>query len=130
MRHHKVSARVEFRKRENQRVLDSISLAEKFRKLKSLTVELAYFSSEGINRSSQIKYKVNLTNARSVFRFNCVNSECICGDFDLTDVLAAAVAKRRKAVTGEVSCQGWRNRAGVDSVRCNNILRYKLSLGY
>lgn len=130
MRQHKLSARVEFRKQENQRVQDSISLADKFRKLKSLMVELAYFNQEGINRSSQIKYKVNLDNARSVFRFNCVNNECVCGDFDLTEVLAAAVAKRRKAVTGEIRCQGWRNRAGINTVRCNNILRYKLTLGY
>lgn len=130
MRQHKPSPRVEFRQKENLRVQDSASLTEKFRKLKSLTVELNYFNAEGINRSSQMKYKVNLANAKSVFRFDCSNRECVCGDFDLSDVLAKAIAGKRKTVTGEATCQGWRNKDGINTIRCLNILRYKLTLGY
>jgi len=130
MRHQKLSNRLEYRQTENQRVKDSASLAAKFRKLKALTVELAYFTGDRANRSSQVKYKVNLDNARSVFRFNCPNNECVCGDFDLSDQLASAVRKRSKIVEGELSCQGWRNRATIDTVRCNNVLRYKLTLAY
>ena len=130
MRMQKVDNRLEYRQQENQRVRDSAILAKKFRKLKALTVELAYFTGDRANRSSEVKYKVNLDHTRSVFRFNCPNNECVCGDFDLTDQLAKAVRKRCKVVEGELLCQGWRNRATIDTVRCNNLLRYKLTLAY
>jgi hypothetical protein len=131
MRQHKIGSRAEFRQQEDQRTLASECLAIKFKKLKALKVELAYFNGDGASRSSsQIKYQVNLENAHSVFRFNCPNNECVRGDFDLSAELAAAVAGRRKLVTGELTCQGWRNRNTVDTVRCQNILRYKFTLKY
>ena len=73
---------------------------------------------------------VNLANAKSVFRFNCPNGECIRGDFDLTDELAKAVTGKRTTVSGEKSCEGWRSKTTIDTVHCGNILRYKLSLAY
>jgi hypothetical protein len=124
------SARAEYRQQEGQRVKDSATLSDTFRKLKSLTVELAYYDTEGVNRTSHIKYEVNLTGAKSVFRFNCPNDECVRGDFDLSRELAKAVAARRKMVIGEMVCQGWRSKTTIDTVRCGSILRYKLSLGY
>jgi hypothetical protein len=130
MHQQRFGARAEYRQLEDQRVKDSASLAEKFRKLKSLTVDLAYYSSEGGAKSSQIKYTVNLANARSVFRFSCPNNECVRGDFDLTKELAVAVAARRTAVTGEMTCRGWRSRTTIDTVHCGNVLRYKLTLSY
>jgi hypothetical protein len=130
MRHNKLGARAEYRKREEQRINDSASLADRFRKLKSLTVQLAFFSSEGVNRSSQIKYKVNLDNAKSAFSFCCPNNECVGGDLDLSNELAKAVAGRRREVTGELTCQGWRNRTTIDTVRCHNILRFRFNLTY
>jgi len=130
MRHHKIGARAEYRLQEDQKIKDSASLAEKFQKLKSLTVELAYFNPGGVTKSSQIKYTVNLANAKSVFRFSCLNNECVGGDYDLSEALATAVAARRTSATGEICCQGWRNRATIDTIHCHNILRYKLTLGY
>src|ERR1043166_26337 len=91
----RLGARAEYRQQEGQRVKDSATLADTFQKLKSLTVEFAYYDPEGVTKSSQIKYTVNLRNAKSVFRFNCPNTECVQGDFDLTDELADAVAAHR-----------------------------------
>jgi hypothetical protein len=116
--------------KEQQRVLASPSLAETFDQLKSLTVDLGYYSPDGTTKSSQVKYTVNLEHAKSVFRFGCHNHECVRGDFDLSAVLAQAVAARRTSVSGELRCQGWRNRAGIDTVPCHNLLRYKLTLKY
>ena len=93
-------------------------------------MELAYFNGDGASRSSQIKYKVNLENARSVFRFNCPNNECVRGDFDLSDGTRRSGTGRCKLVKGELTCQGWRNRNTMDTVHCQNILRYKLTLEY
>jgi hypothetical protein len=126
----KISPRKEYLQQQKQRVSESPSLAEKFRKLKSLTVDLAYYSPEGLTKNSQVKYTVNLEHAKSLFNFGCHNPECIRGDFDLSAVLADAVAARRTSVSGEVRCHGWRNRAGIDTVPCNNLLRYKLTLKY
>ena len=130
MRHHKIGARAEYRQQEGQRIKESSPLGEKFRQLKSLTVDLAFFDSDGVTRSSQIKYTVNLDNAKSVFRFDCLNTECVRGDFDLSERLAEAVATRQTTATGEMCCQGWRSKTTIDTVHCHNILRYKLSLGY
>jgi hypothetical protein len=130
MHQQRFGARAEYRQQEDQRVRESASLSERFKKLKSLTVDLSYHNSDGGGKTSQLKYSVNLANARSVFRFVCPNNECIRGDFDLTDDLADAIAGGRKLLTGEMLCQGWRSRTTIDTVRCGNVLRYKLTLGY
>lgn len=117
--------------RESQRIKDSISLAEKYPKLKSLTVNLEYFDSEGVTRNGGMKYKANLENAKSVFSFNCPNWECVGGDFDLSVELARAISGKKKIASGEMRCQGQRhNKERKDRIPCLNILRYKLTLGY
>jgi hypothetical protein len=126
----RIGLRAEYRDQEGERVKASPSLADKFRKLKSLIVKLGYYNPKGLAPNSQLNYVVNLDNAKSVFRFRCPNEECIRGDFDLTKELASAVAKHRTTVTGELYCQGWQNKAAIDTVRCHNILRYKLKLAY
>ena len=74
--------------------------------------------------------KVNLANAKSVFRFDCLNNECVRGDFDLSEDLANAIAAHRTSAVGEMCCQGWRSKTTIGTVQCHNILRYTLSLGY
>ena len=130
MHHQRTGARAVYRQQEGLRIQESVTLADKFQKLKSLTVTLTYFGPGGVSKSSEIKYTVNLSNAKSVFRFNCQNNECIRGDFDLSEELAKAVAARRKLLTGELCCQGWRDKTTIDTLPCNNILRYKLNLAY
>lgn len=126
----RTSPRGEYLQQENLRVLESSTMAEKFAALKSLTVDLGHYDPEGKSRNSQIKYTVNLAHAKSVFRVACHNHECVRGDFDLSEVLAEAVAARRKLVTGELRCQGWRSKTAIDSLPCHNILRYTMTLGY
>ena len=130
MHHQKIGPRAEYRQQETLRIQESVSLTDKFRQLKTLTVELAHYNPGGVIRSSEVKYTVNLANAKSVFSFACPNSECVRGDFDLSGELAEAIAAHRTTSTGERVCQGWLNRATIDTVRCHHILRYKFSLGY
>ncbi len=130
MRHQKFTPRADYRQQESQRTNESVSLSEKFRELKSLTVGLAYFSPEGVPSNSQLKYTVNPDHAKSVFRFDCPNNECVGGDFDLSEALAQAVAARQATATGEMCCQGWLSKTTIHEVHCHNILRYKLSLEY
>src|SRR6266404_6961206 len=130
MRRQKSTPRADYRRQERQRSDESISLSEKFRHLKSLTVELAYFSPEGVSRNSQLKYTANPNFAKSVFRFDCLNGECVAGDFDLSAALAKAVAARQATASGEMCCQGWLSKTTIDQVHCHNILRYQLVLEY
>lgn len=126
----RIGPRAKYRLQQSQRVNDSRTLAAVFPKLKSLIVELTYYAPDGVSRSSQIKYKVNLDNAKAVFRFDCVNKECVNGDFDLSDVLSKAVAARETSASGELRCSGWRTRETIRSAYCRNILRYHLRLAY
>jgi hypothetical protein len=125
----RTSPRGEYLQQENLRVLESSTMAEKFAALKSLTVDLGHYDPEG-RRHSQIKYTVNLTHAKSVFRVACHNHECVRGDFDLSEVLAEAVAARRTEVSSELCCQGWRSKTAIETLHCHNILRYTMTLGY
>ena len=130
MRQQRFTPRADYRQQENQRTQASATLSEKFPELKSLTVDFGYLSSERIRRNSQIKYTVNPGHAKSVFRLDCPNSECVGGDFDLSEALAKAVAARQATVMGELCCQGWLSKTTIDHTHCHNIIRYTLSLEY
>lgn len=127
---HKQGPRAEYREQQGKRVAASPSLAEKYSKLKSLTVDVGYFAPKGLTKYRTLTYDVNLAHAKSVFRLECCNAECVQGDFELTKELAAAAAKRTKTVDGELCCQGWHNSLSIKKVKCNHVLRYKLKLGY
>jgi hypothetical protein len=126
----RIGARAEYREQERQRVMESSTLAEAFKKLKSLTVEFEHYDPEGTTRNNRVKYEVNVRNAKSVFRFDCTNTECVGGDFDLTAPIAEAVTAHKQIVHGEAVCKGWRSRTTINTVHCGNIFRYKLQLGY
>jgi len=126
----KTNPRAEHRLREIQRVNESASLVEKFPNLKALKVDLSYFEPDGLTRTGELRYRVNVAHAKSVFSFVCQSGECLAGDFDISNAIAEAVAKRRKTVEGEVRCPGTRIRPKEEKTPCRNLLRYKLTLGY
>jgi hypothetical protein len=127
---HSIGPRAEYREQQGQRVIASPTLAAKYRKLKSLKVSVGYFAPEGITEQRQLIYDVNLGHAKSVFRLDCSNGDCIRGDHELTKALAAAIAKRRKMVEGELRCPGWLSKDKINKSKCNHVLRYKLKLAY
>jgi hypothetical protein len=118
--------RAEFQAEQGKRVKESPSMAVNFPTLKVLDVILIYQDAKGSKKGNTLKYSVNLTNAKSVFRFKCPNTECIGGDFDLTNELEFAVSKRRTSLNGEMACKG----RTITRCDCDNILRYTLTLGY
>ena len=126
----KTNPRAEYRLNQIQRVNQSASLAEKFPRLKSLQVDLRYFEPNGLTRTGELRYKVNVEHAKSLFSFVCQSGECLGGDFDLSNAVTEAVAKRRKIAEGEIRCAGTRAAAKETARPCQNLLRYKLTLGY
>jgi len=123
----RISPRNEYLLEVSSRVEASATLANEFPDLKSMTVDLGFYDLEGRACRSQIKYKVNLERARSVFRFECENPECVRGGYDLSDVVAAAVTNQ---MSGELSCRGWRSRTTIDHIPCGKVLRYSITIGY
>lgn len=115
-----------YQEQQRLRVHESPTLAVQYPRLKSLTATLEHHNSDVSNRRSHLTYRVNLNNAKSVFRFKCPNHECIGGDFDLTEEVAATVAKHLTTATGELGCKG----ITINRVRCANTLHYRLRLGY
>jgi hypothetical protein len=130
MKSNRISHRAEFRKKQSERVTSSPNLSTTFPRLKSLKVDLSFCTPDGTTRSSEVKYSVNLAHAKSVFQFDCLNNECVRGDFDLSDVLAQAVAARKANVVGEMCCHGWRNKDSIEEIKCRRVLRYELCLGF
>src|SRR5437016_13642530 len=119
----RTNPRAEYRLRQSQRVQESVSLAEKFPRLKGLTVNLAYFDSEGVNKNSEMKYKVNVHHAKSMFCFVCQSGECVGGDFDLSDALAKAVSTKRKLAIADLGCQRYRKKANTERGACELLSR-------
>ena len=126
----KIGARGKYLLEERERIKLSASLAETFPELKSLGAFLSYFGPFGRSPQSEVKCTFNLAHAKVLFRFACPNNECVAGNFDLSAVLARAVADRRDTVSGEVRCQGWQSKATIDRVSCDHVLRYKFRLGF
>ena len=127
----RMNPKVEYRLQQIQRVNDSASLAATFPRLKSLTVDLAYFEAGRLTKNGELRDKVNVQHAKSLFSFVCPKGECIGGGFDLSASVADAVETRRRIVEGQIECQGSCTKPKqLGTVPCHNLLRYKLSLGY
>ena len=130
MRTKKLTPRFDYRQKESLRASQSPTLAERFEELRALTVDFSYLSPEGVSRNRQIKYTVNIEKARSVFRIECLNHDCVGGDYDLTELLAQAVDQRQTRATGEMCCQGWQDKDSIDKVHCHHKLAFTLALEY
>ena len=124
------SPRADFRQRQKQRIDSAATLGAKFLELKSLTAEAEFFAEGDSARIGCIKYVMNVTRASSVICLDCPNRECVCGDFDLTEVLTAAVVGHRTSVVGAMRCPGWRDHGAIDKVKCGIVLHYRLRLAY
>lgn len=122
--------RTEYRAQQRQQMSAAATLADKFPSVHSLSMELGQYDGNGMTRISQMKQTVNLERASSVMRIDCGNTDCVRGDFDLTGDLTRAVRGRRSSLSGELCCQGWRNKEVINKVRCGRVLRYKLTLEY
>ena len=123
--------RAEYRLQRNATVNSSQTLAQKFPGLKKLSAGLEYFDAEGTTRNAAMTCKLNVEHAKSILWFNCVHSDCVGGDFDLTKELVRAISTRLKTVRGEIRCEGIRhNKDRRESTPCGSVLRYRLAFSY
>jgi hypothetical protein len=126
----KRNLRQEYRLNQRKRIDASPSLAEKYPRLKGLRAPLEFFNAGGSTKQGEMKCKLNVAHAKSALWFGCPGVECTCGDFDLSEALAEAVAGRRKVASGELRCEGKRKHGVREPVVCGTLLRYKLDLNY
>ncbi len=126
----KRNARQEYRFKQQEQIDASPLLSKKYPRLKAFRADLEFFDATGTTRNGGMKCRLNVEHAKSALWFACPGVECLGGDFDLSQVLAQAVAARRKVVSGELRCQGTRKRGDRDREPCGTLLRYRLSLAY
>jgi hypothetical protein len=126
----KISPRAAYRLKQRDQIEASPLLAKRFPRLKGLKVTLEFFDAGGTTRNGGMKCTMSVEHARSALWFGCPGVECTCGDFDLSEALAKAVAGRHKLATGELRCQGTRKRGDREPMACGTLLRYKLHLSY
>jgi hypothetical protein len=126
----KRNARQEYRLKQRELIEASPLISKKFPRLKALKATLEFFDPKGITKNGEMKCKVNVEHAKSALWFACPGVECLGGDFDLSNVLAQAVAAGCKVVVGELRCHGTRKRGDRERESCQTLLRYKLSLTY
>lgn len=120
----------EYRQQEKARIGAAPAIAQQFKELTALEVDLQYFEPDSLRRVGNLKYTVNLAHAKAAFSFHCPNNQCVGGDFDLSQELANAVEGRCKVTSGELSCQGWAHKKQIDDVRCQHVLRFAFHLRY
>jgi hypothetical protein len=130
MRVPKRNPRQEYRLKQREQIESSPLMIKRFPTLKGLKVMLEFFDSGGTTKHGEMKCKLNVEHARSELWFACPGVECVCGDFDLSEALAKAVAGRSKVATGELRCQGKRKRGEQEPVVCGTLLHYKFNLNY
>ena len=121
---------LEQRLRERERITSAPSLAEKYPKLKSLSVVIGYFDQQRVSHAGELRYRANVQHAKAIMSFACPNSNCRGGGFDLTEVLGKAITEKRKSVQGEIRCTGMRSSLPKHEVNCQHLLHYKLNLAY
>ena len=126
----KRNRRQEYRLTQRQRIDASPVIAKKFPRLKGLRVTLGFFDAAGSTKQGEMKCKLNVEHAKSALWFACPGVECACGDFDLSEALAKAVAGRCRVAAGELRCEGTRKHGDREPVACGTLLRYKLNLNY
>jgi hypothetical protein len=126
----KNNPRQEYRLKQRERIEASPLLVVKFPRLKALRVTLEFFDEAGSTKQGEMRCNLNVEHAKSALWYACPGVECACGDFDLSEGLAKAVAGRRKVATGELQCRGTRRRGDRELVVCGTVLRYKLNLNY
>jgi hypothetical protein len=126
----KLTPAQEYQLRQAERMQNSPMLLAKFPHLKFLKVHLLYFDPSGLTQIGELKYSVNVSNAKCMFVFACRNAACACSHYDLSAAFANALHSRSKKVGGEVRCEGTRTRVKGEELPCGNLLRYKLTLGY
>ncbi len=126
----KWNPRQEYRLKQRELIEASPSIAKKFPRLTALKVTLEFFDAAGSAKQGAVKCKLNVQHAKSALWYACPGVECACGDFDLSQALAEAVAGRGKVATGELRCQGTRKRGDRQPVACGTLLRYKFHLNY
>ena len=122
--------REEYRLKQRERIERSPLMAKRFPGLKALKMVLEYYDATGTTKNGEMKCKLNVEHAKSALWFACPGVECLGGDFDLSEALAEAVARRRKVASGELRCHGTRKHGDRKQVPCQTLLRYKLNLNY
>lgn len=126
----KSELRKQAREQAFNRAEKSASLATRYPRLKTLSVNLLYFDRQIVPWGHGLLYRANLQSAKSMLQFHCPNSMCNGGGFDLSKDLSSAVAELRKVVERAVPCRGSRDQESGQMAPCESVLHFKMNLTF
>jgi hypothetical protein len=126
----KSTLRKEARQRAFERGEKSPCIAVAYPQLKTLAVNIVYFSREIASWGHGVYYEANLKTAKSTLHFQCPSSLCSGGGFDLSKDLSAAAAGRRNSIVRAVRCPGFCDLENGQTAPCQSKLHFKMILTY
>ena len=126
----KSELRKDSRRKTFERAEKSASLAVTYPRLKALKMDLLYFDHEIVSWGQGILYRANLETAKSMLHFNCPNSLCKGGGFDLSKDLSIAAAGRLNSIVRAVPCPGFCDLENGKTAPCQSKLHFKMILTY
>jgi len=126
----KSTLRKEARQREFERGEKSVSVAVAYPRLKTLTLNLVYYSREIVSWGHGVIYRANLETTKSTLHFHCPSSLCSGGGFDLSKDLSTAAAGRRSSILRAVRCPGFCDLENGQTAPCESKLHFKMILTY
>jgi hypothetical protein len=126
----KSTLRKEARQRAFERREKSASVAVAYPRLKTLTVNLVYYSREIVSWGHGVIYRANLETTKSTLHFHCPSSLCSGGGFDLSKDLHTAAAGSRKSIVRAVQCPGFCDLENGKTAPCESKLHFKMTLTY
>jgi hypothetical protein len=87
-----------------QRKLDAGLVDAQFPEVADIVVRMIY-RQRGILKS--LPRVVNFfPDSYALFRIDCLNKGCVDGGFDLTEVITGMIRNHKKAVKGDLACEG------------------------
>jgi len=126
----KSALRKEARQKAFERREKSPNITVAYPQLKTLTVNLVYFSREVVSWGHGVIYRANLETTKSTLHFQCPNALCSGGGFDLSQDLGTAVAGVRHSVVRAVKCPGFCELETGKTAACDSKLHFKMILTY
>jgi hypothetical protein len=126
----KSTLRKEARQKEFERREKSPNIAVAYPRLKTLTVNLVYYSREIVSWGHGVIYRANLETTKSTLHFHCPSPLCSGGGFDLSKDLSIAAAGRRKSTVRAVQCAGFCDLENGKTAPCESKLHFKMILTY
>lgn len=104
---------IERLEQKKRRKLESGLISDRFPDVSDIVVQMTYFQ-RAVNPVLMSRTINFWPSHHAYFNMDCMQKECVDGGFDLTPVITAMIAQRRKTGKGKIFCNGSVNPPAPD----------------